>query len=69
MLGVVEQRLEHVRGEVAVLRRDPRLGDPADELLVVAAEPDEIGDRHEHEPVLGRERLELAGGVASCRRR
>ena len=30
----VEQRLEHVGGEVAVLRRDARLGDAAHQLLV-----------------------------------
>jgi len=29
MLGVVEQRLEHMGGEIAVLRRDARLGDTA----------------------------------------
>ena len=59
VLGVVEQRLEDVRGEVAVLRRDTRLRHPPHELLVVAAEPDEIGDRDEHEAVLLRERLEV----------
>ena len=63
VLGVVEQRREHVRGEVAVLRRDPRLGHAPHELLAVAAEPDEVGDRHEHEAVLGRERLELRAAL------
>ena len=59
VLGAVEQRLEHVGGEVAVLGRDARLGHAAHELLAVAAVADEVGDRDEHEPVLGRERLEL----------
>ena len=48
VLHAVEQRLEHVRGEVAVLRRDPRLRHPPHELLAVAAVADEVGDREQH---------------------
>ena len=59
VLDAVEQRLEHVRGEVAVLRRDARLRHAPHELLAVAAVADEIGDRDEHEAVLGREALEV----------
>ena len=59
MLGAVEQRLEHVRGEVAVDRGDARFRHPAHQLLAAAAVADEIGDRDDHEVVLGREPLEV----------
>ena len=59
VLGAVEQRLEHVRGEVAVDRGDARLGNPAHELLAPAAVADQVGDRDDHEVVLGRETLEV----------
>ena len=52
VLLAVEHRLVHVRGEVAPRRRDARLGDPTDELLVLAAVLDELGDRDHQEPVL-----------------
>ena len=58
VLGAVEQRLEHVAGEVAVAGRDARLGDPAHQLLAVAAVADEVGDRDELQAVLRGERLE-----------
>ena len=69
VLDAVEQALEHVGGEVAVLRRDARLGHPAHQLLAVTAEPDEVRDRDQLQPVLGRERLELRAAGPSCRRR
>ena len=59
VLHAVEQRLEHVRGEVAVLRGDPRLRHAPHELLAMAPVADEVGDREQHEAVLGRERLEV----------
>ena len=59
VLGAVEQRLEDVRGEVAVVRRYARFGDAAHELLAVAAVADEIRDRDDDEAVLGGERFEL----------
>ena len=69
VLGPVEQRLEHVRGEVAVLRRDARLRHAAHELLAMAAVADEIGDREEHQTVLRGEALEVGQALPSCRRR
>ena len=59
VLDAVEQALEHVRGEVAVLGRDARLGHPPDQLLAVTTEADEIRDRDQLQPVLGGKRLEL----------
>ena len=59
VLDPVEQALEHVRGEVAVLRRDAGLGHPPDQLLAVPAEADQVGDRDQLQAVLGGERLEL----------
>ena len=59
VLDVVEERAEHVGGEVAVLRRDPGLGDPLHELLPPASVPHEIGDRDHEEAVLLGEHLEL----------
>ena len=59
VLGAVEQRLEHVAGEVAVLGRDARLGDPAHQLLAVAPVADEVGDRDQLQAVLRGEALEL----------
>ena len=69
VLGAVEQRLEHVRGEVAVLGRDARLGDAAHQLLAVAPVADEVGDRDHEEAVLGGEALELRAAATWCRRR
>ena len=59
VLGAVEQRLEHVRREVTVLGRDARFGDPPHQLLAVPAEPDQVRDGDEREPVFRRERLEV----------
>ena len=44
VLGAVEDALVDVRGELAVTGRDAGLGDAADQLLALAAVPDEIGD-------------------------
>src|SRR5262249_51179408 len=59
VLGSVEQRLEHVRRELSVLRRNARLRDAADELLALTPVPDEVGDRDEVQVVPGGEPLEL----------
>ena len=55
----VEHRLEHDALELAELRRDRRLGEPADELLVLAPVADEVGDRDEQQAVLVGEPFEL----------
>ncbi len=59
VLLAVEERLVGVAGEVAPLRGDAGLGDPADELLVLAPVPDEVGDRDHEQAVLLGEPLEL----------
>ncbi len=59
VLDAVEQRLEDVRGELAVLRRDARLRHATHELLAVPAVTDEVGDRDQHEAVLLGEALEV----------
>ena len=59
VLDIVEERPEHVGGEVAVLGRDPSLGDPLHQLLAAATMPNEVGDRDHEEPVLRGEHLEL----------
>ena len=52
VLDAVEQRLEHVGREVAVLGRDPSLGDATDQLLVLAPILDHLGDRDHQQVVL-----------------
>ena len=69
VLDPVEQALEHVRGEVAVLRGDAGLGHPADQLLAVAPEPDEVGDRDQLQARARRRTPRAAGAGPSCRRR
>ena len=69
VLGAVEERLEHVAGEVAVDRGDARFGDAPHQLLAPAAEADQIGDRDHDEIVFRREDLEVRSNVPSCRRR
>src|SRR5581483_4525739 len=59
VLLAVEHRLEHDAVELAELRGDRRLGDPAYELLVLAAVPDETRDRDQQQAVLVGEPLEL----------
>ena len=72
VLLAVEQRLVGVAGEVAPLGGDAGLGDAADELLVLAAVADEVGDR---DHAAGRARRRSARARArgpcrsSCRRR
>ena len=59
VLLAVEERLVGVAGEVAPLGGDAGLGDAADELLVLAAVADEVGDRDHQQAVLVGEPLEL----------
>jgi hypothetical protein len=51
VLFAVEQRFVHVAGEVAPRGRHPRLGDPPDELLVLAAVLDQLGDADHQQTV------------------
>jgi hypothetical protein len=59
VLVAVEQVLVGVGGEVAPWRGDAGLGDPAHELLALAAVADEVGDGDHHQAVLLGEALEL----------
>ena len=59
VLLVVEHRLVHEGTELAALRRDAGLGDQPDQLLVLAAVADEVGDGDEREVVLLGEALEV----------
>ena len=52
MLDAIEKRFVDVAGEVAPLGGDAGLGHPLDELLVLAAIADELGDGDEKEVVL-----------------
>ena len=70
VLLAVEQRLVDVAGEVAPAGRDAGLGDPADQLLGLAAVPDQVGDR---DHAAGRARspnvAQLGHAGHACRRR
>ena len=59
VLLTVQQRLIGVAGEVAPAGRDGGLGDPADELLVLAAVADQVGDGQDRQLVLDREALQV----------
>jgi hypothetical protein len=59
MMLPVEHRFVGVDGELAVVGGDPGVGDPAHELVLVPAVPDQIGDRDQMQPVLGGELGEL----------
>ena len=59
VLLVVQHGLVDVGAELPVLGRDARLGHEADELLVLAAVADEVGDGDEREVVLLGEALQV----------
>ena len=48
----VEHRLVGVDGELPVVGGDPGVGDPAHQLVLVPAVPDQVGDGDEVQPVL-----------------
>ncbi len=55
----VQHRLVGVHGELAEVGGDPGVGDAPDQLVLVPAVPDEVGDRDQVEAVLLGEALEL----------
>ena len=59
VLLVVEERHVGVGGELAVLRRDARRTEVLDQLLVPTPVPDQVGDGHEVQVVLGGEGLQV----------